>query len=134
MEWLNDILSGLDKVQGLSAAALVCFTCIVVGYVLRFIKAFPNNGIPVVVILWGALFMLFLADPRANNMPQRIWVVRNLCVGLIIGFIAWMLHKIVLSKIEEYVAKRFPGASDTQFFNRKESDPTPTEPTTGEKK
>lgn len=129
MDYLNDLLTGLDKIQGLSAVALVCFGCVVVGYVLRFIKSFPNDGIPVVVILFGAVAMLALADPRASAMPARIWTVRNLFVGLIIGFVAWMLHKIVLSRIEDYIAKRFPGASDTTFFTRKPSD-KPDEPTT----
>lgn len=123
MEWLNSILSSLDKIQGISAVGLICLSCIVVGYVLRFIKSFPNDGIPVVVILWGAVAMLVLADPRASDMPERIWVVRNFFVGLVIGFVAWMLHKIVLTKIEEYITAKFPEAtSDTTLFNAKPSD------------
>jgi len=125
MEWLNDLLSGLDKIQGLSAVALVCFTCVVVGYALRFIKAFPNDGIPVVVILWGALMMLLLADPRPTTMPARIWTVRNLGVGLIVGFVAWLLHKVVLSKIEDYISSKFPNLNDTTFFSHKDSTPPP---------
>lgn len=108
MDYLNALLAVLDKIQGLPAVALVCASCIVVGYVLRFIKAFPNNAIPVVVILWGAVAMMLLADPRATNMPLRIWAMRNLLVGLAIGFLAWMLHYWVLSWIEDYIAKKFP--------------------------
>lgn len=118
MDYLNDVLSLLDKVQGLSAVALVCFSCVVVGYVLRFIKQFPNDGIPVAVVLWGMVAMLVIADPHPAAMPMRIWTARNLMVGAIVGFIAWMLHKIVLSKIEDYITKRFPGSDNTTFFNK----------------
>lgn len=131
MDWINDLLSSLDKIQGLSAAALVCFTCIVVGYALRFIKRFPNDGIPVVVILWGGMAMLLLADPRASTMPARIWTMRNLCIGLVIGFVAWLLHKIVLSRIEDFIASKFPDLNDTAFFQRKANStgqPPPTDP------
>lgn len=117
METLNTILSALDKIQGLSAVALVFFSCIVIGYVLRFVKAFPNNAIPVVVILWGALAMLFIADPRATTMAARIWTARNVFVGLIIGFVAWITHKIILSRIEDVIASKF-NLGDTQFFSK----------------
>lgn len=125
MDTLNDILTSLDKIQGLSAVALVFLSCVVVGYALRFIKRFPNDGIPVVVILWGALAMLFIADPRATTMPARIWTARNVFVGLIIGMVAWLTHKMLLSKIENLISAKF-NLGDTQFFNRKPSDgPTP---------
>lgn len=133
MNQLENLLSVLDKIQGLPAVALVCFTCIAVGYALRFIKAFPNNGIPVVVILWGSLAMLFLADPRATSMSPRVWASRNVAVGLIIGFLSWMLHKIVLSRIEDWVAQRFPGAQDTAFFAKKDVDTLPEPSKTAEK-
>src|SRR5262249_39399457 len=118
MDWLNQLLSALDKIQGLPAAALVCFGCIVFGYILRFIKPFPNQGIPVAVILTGAVGMLLLADPRASSMPARIWTMRNLLVGLIIGFVAWMLHKFVLTRVEKWIASKVgaTGTGDTDFL------------------
>jgi len=135
IDYLNSLLSALDKIQGLSAAALICFGCIVLGYILRFIKKFPNDGIPVAVILFGSAMMLFLADPRPTAMPARIWSVRNLLVGAIIGFVAWMLHKVVLSKIEEYIAKKFPDLNDTTFFtNKKTAETTETTKTNDETK
>lgn len=85
---------------------MVLGCCIVVGYILRFIKAFPNDGIPVVVILTGALAMMMLADPRPTTMTARIWTTRNLIVGLIIGFIAWIMHKTIISKLETYLMQK----------------------------
>jgi len=119
IETLNDLLQWLDKIQGLSAGALVLLSCVVLGYVLRFIKKFPNDGIPVVVILWGAVAMLMLADPRATSMPARVWTLRNLIIGLVIGLLAWFIHNFALKKLEDFIASKFPDrSSDTTFFNK----------------
>lgn len=129
MDYLNDLLQWLDKIQGLSAGALVLFSAIVVGYALRFIKAFPNQGIPVVVILWSAVAMLIIADPRATTMPARVWTMRNLLAGLILGLVAWLLHNIVLSRFEDWLASKFPDLGNTDFFKRKKNgDGPPTDP------
>lgn len=125
LDKLNDVLSILDRIQGLPAAALVLFGCIVIGYVLRFIKAFPNNAIPVVVILSGSVLMLILADPRATAMPARIWTMRNLLVGLIIGFAAWMLHYYALAKIEDWIGSKF-NLGNTDFFRKSDVKPNDT--------
>lgn len=132
LDSIEQFLSFLDKIQGLSAAALVGLTCIVVGYLMRAIKPFPNEGIPVVVILWGAIGMLFLADPRATNMPARIWTVRNLFVGLVIGLLSWFAHKLILSRIENWFIAKYPASNGTTFLKRTtvdketERDKTPT--------
>lgn len=122
MDSINSVLQFLDKIQGLSAVALIFLSCIIVGYCLRFLKKFPNDGIPVVVILWGAVAMLIIADPRASTIPARIWTARNLCVGLVIGFVAWVSHKIILSRIEDFIASKIPGSGNTTFFSRKDTD------------
>lgn len=130
MTKLEELLKLLDGIQGLPAVALVCFTCVVVGYALRFIRPFPNQAIPVVVILWGAVAMLLLADARPTTMSPRIWTARNFSVGLIVGMLAWLLHKLVLARIEDLIAKRFPGSNDTAFFNKTDVAPEPPKPPT----
>lgn len=117
MNYLNDLLQWLDKIQGLPAVALVFISCIAVGYVLRGIKSFPNQAIPTVVVLWGMVAMLFIADPRASTMPARIWTARNTLVGLAIGFFAWLAHKYLLKKFENWIAKKFD-LGDTNFFDK----------------
>lgn len=104
---MNDILKALENVQNLSAAAMTFAASIICGYILRCIKKFPNDGIPLVVILTGCINMMVLADPRSSEVPIRIWITRHLIAGAIIGFIAWMSHKAVLSKLEDYLAQRF---------------------------
>lgn len=125
----------LDQIQGWSAAALVMGCCIVVGYALRFIKQFPNDGIPLAVILTGGLCMMLLADPRPSSVSMRIWTTRNLIVGLIIGFAAWMGHKLIISKIENFlmqksdaIAKLLGAKTGNTDFIKNPNPPTPPQP------
>lgn len=126
MPSLDQIIAWLNRLYGLPAGALVLGTCIVLGYILRFVKRFPNDGIPVAVVLWGAIAMSLVADSRASSMPLRIWVVRNVLVGMIIGLAAWMAHKIALSRLEDWIATKF-NLNNTDFFKKKT---IPTDPTT----
>lgn len=104
---MKEILTALENVQNLSIGALTFAASIICGYILRCIKKFPNDGIPLVVILTGCINMVVLADPRTTEVPIRIWITRHLIAGAIIGFIAWMSHKTVLSRLEDWLAQRF---------------------------
>jgi hypothetical protein len=101
LESLLDTLSNfLNGLYGIPATALVALTCIVWGYVLRFVKSFPNNGIPLAVILWGAILLPVIADGN-SKLPFRVWLVKNILVGLVTGFVAWIIHKQALSRLED---------------------------------
>lgn len=102
MEWLSE----LDKVLTMSNAGMVFCACIVVGYLLRVIPQFPNKSIPIAVILTGGIAMLLLAEDN-KEIAIRAWITRHLIGGLTIGFISWMAHYLVMSKIEDFLAKRF---------------------------
>lgn len=125
METLDQILSYLDRLEGLSAVALVFLSCIVVGYAWRFIhfKWFPNDAIPVVCIVWGAFAMSLIADARASNMPFRVWFVRNIMVGGIIGLAAWAVHNYAIKRLEDYLVTLFPKVGDTVFFTKNQTTP-----------
>jgi hypothetical protein len=56
-----------------------------------------------------------------------VWIFRNIFLGAIIGFLVWMLHAIALSRLEDWIAKRFPAIGDTAFFNKPAAPPTPVE-------
>lgn len=109
---IDGAIATLNKLYGLPAIALVALSCIVVGYILRCIKRFPNDGIPIAVILWGAAFLPLLSDYTPGKF--RIWLVRNVFVGLITGFVAWLFHNKILSKIEDKLG----------LFNNSTVDPT----------
>lgn len=97
---INDFIGGL---YGLGGAALTGISSIVVGYVFRSIKRFPNSAIPVVVVIYAGFANPFLADPYAPPQTMRLWLAKNAVVGIIMGFLAWKLHKNVLQKWEDKI-------------------------------
>ena len=121
METLDNLLSQLEKIQGWPAVALVFASCIVVGYLWKFLpfKWCASAATPAFVILWGAFAQSMLADGRPAGASLRLWIWRNLLVGLVIGFAAWLTHNLVISRIEDLLAARF-------------GKPAPTPPTSTE--
>lgn len=117
---LEQITDTLQKLYGLPAGTLVLFSCIVIGYVLKLFKKFPNDGIPIAVILWGGVLYPLIADSD-NDLTLRVWLVRNLIIGLVIGFAAWLLHNKILSKLEEKLGL---------FGEKTTTTPDPLPPTT----
>lgn len=121
LDSINDVLASLDKLQGVSATALVFFVCLCVAYAWRAlnVKWFPNDAIPVAVMLCGALVMAFIADGRPTTMPHHVWTVRNLAVGFVIGAVSVVLQNYVF----DWLASKIPGLSNTALFTK-----NPTEP------
>lgn len=103
----DSVIQELVKIQSWPNVALVFALVIIVGYCFRFWKNFPNEAIPVIVILTGAVGMMLLAEACPPNLKPRIWHAKNAIVGLIIGFLAWMAHNLVVSKVEDWLATKF---------------------------
>lgn len=103
----QEILDYIEHVNRLSASALTVCVCISAGYALRFIKKFPNDGIPLAVILTGGIMMMLLADARVETISIRLWIARSISVGLVLGTLSWFLHKLIISKLEDYLAVKF---------------------------
>jgi hypothetical protein len=107
---IDQIVELLQRLYSAPAILLVLFTCWVLGYALRCIRKFPNDGIPIAVILWGGVLAPFIADTN-STLPLRVWILRNILVGLVCGFVAWLVHNKVLSKVEERLGL-FGGKND----------------------
>jgi hypothetical protein len=108
-EKLDQVVDLLDRLNGLPAIALVLISCLALGYVLRLVRRFPNDAIPLAVILWGMAAMPLLSDFRTSGIQSlRIWLVRNVVLGLVVGFAAWAIHNRLLSAVEDWLATRFP--------------------------
>jgi len=114
---MQELIDSLDKILTLSNSAMVFGGCLVLGYVFRFIKKFPNDAIPIIVILNGAILMTLLADKREPVVTAHVWATRHMVAGAIIGFVAWMAHNTVISRIEDWLSQRF--AVVDKLFNGK---------------
>lgn len=101
MDWLQQ---QMDRLSGAPGWVLVGIACLIVGLTLKRIRSFPNSAIPCVVLLVGMLGNSLLAAEEPKGITHRAWLVRQIIIGLVIGFSAWGFHRIVLKKL----AERFP--------------------------
>lgn len=91
-----DVIVQWDKnLSGAPSGLLVFILCIAVGYVWKVIRVLPNRFIPLLVMLTGAGLHAAL-QPSPN--PS---IVRAAVVGFIIGFLAWLFHRLLLKKLED---------------------------------
>ncbi len=114
---MEKIIEFNDKLAGLPSGVLVFLMAIGLGYTLKAIKNFPNNGIPLVVVC-AATAIFMVGAPYTGTLPFRMLLVRNFCMGVVIGVASWLFHKILLKRLE----KRFgfePGFdSSPEAFRR----------------
>lgn len=91
-ETLKFITDTLGQLYGLPGYVLVYLLCLGLGFALKKSKWFPNEGIPLTIILVGAVFTCLIADPRGDTLPLRVWIVKNVVFGALIGIAAWATH------------------------------------------
>lgn len=132
MDTLKTALDWITKLETLPAGLLTLVVCIALGYVLKFVPEFPNSRIPVVNLVFGALFYMFTAPYTAANpliVQEHVPVaarLRALGIGLVLGAVAWLIHNKVLKLIEDsdLLAKVLPGVSGL-LANAKTNPPGP---------
>lgn len=98
---MDQILQLNDKLMGLPGGVLVFIVCIGTGYAVKLTERVHNSAIPIVVMLTGVILFALISPEKTDDAPIRIWLVKNICVGWIIGFAAWMSHKLILKRVEE---------------------------------
>lgn len=136
-KWIGSINELLSKLWGLPYLTVVFVLCFAVGLALRYSRRFPNDAIPLVVVCVGAIFAPLLADPRADSLPLRVWVAKNIAVGIIIGLATWVLHRYALKPLARKVSWLgwlAPYDGDTQIIvnpnppTKTETAPPPAQP------
>jgi hypothetical protein len=100
MKEVTEIVSSLYTAP---AYILVGLSAIVFGYLLRPIKRFPNDGIPVACVLWSIGFTLATMPQCPTGVGRISWRATNIMIGIIVGFGAWVFHKQILSRIEDKI-------------------------------
>ncbi len=120
MNELNDAITKmvdiLGRLNGLPGYALVFLLCLGMGFLLKTVTRFPNDAIPLAVVLMGAIFNSLIADTKADNIPFRLWIFKNAIVGAIVGLCAWGIHK---NRYRIPILKNFFKPEDqTGFINK----------------
>jgi len=98
---MNELIELNAKLLDLPAGVLVALFSITIGYVLKSAQFFPNNRIPVVVVVIASIMfpiLQFCAYAAKGDYDLWLWVPKNFVVGAIIGFIAWAFHAQILKR------------------------------------
>lgn len=95
--WLDQFSNGLRG----NRKFLVLVTCWCLGFLLKKIKGFPNNLIPLFVIPLGATFSLLIDDHHTPELP--LWQERliNFAIGFILSTAAWVSHRVVWKNLRK---------------------------------
>jgi hypothetical protein len=75
--------------------------CLILGYVLSKIESCPPQSIPAFVVLLGAFGNAVLAGGAPDERGFISWTARNLFIGAIIGFLAWIGHNRLLRMLAD---------------------------------
>lgn len=110
--YLDDAIRWSESLSNAPAAVLVFLMCIASGYVWKAIHIFPNRFTPLVVMFVGSFLLMGLTWAVDAAAPH---VLRNACVGFIIGFAAWLAHRLILKRIEDRFGKV---TDDTEFVEK----------------
>lgn len=98
------------RLAGAPSGLLVFALCIATGYVWKAIRICPNRFTPLAVMIFGLIYNLVLnwkSDER----------LRFALIGLIIGFLAWIFHRLLLKKLEDKLGVKIDeGDSDPAAF------------------
>lgn len=127
--------SFLLEVLKLKGPKLLAVFLIVLGYGLKFIPKFPNQFIPVIVLLSGtALAPFMLAWPQPGEIdpalryPEVAAWAQTLLAGFLVGGLSWLLHAKLLRKvIDEKLngTREITGKAEPHKLSEADSTPAP---------
>jgi len=103
----------LTKIQSWPSVALVLALGVMIGYVLTFWPQCPNRYIPIIILGFcgAAMVVLSILEPAPLKVPLYVISFRNFLIGMIIGFISIIAHKLIMSKITTWTGINFSESS-----------------------
>ena len=97
---------------------------IALGYVVRATNV-ENRRIPAIGIASGSIAFVSII-PLTVPPPAAFvasWFIQQWIIGVILSAVGWMIHYVVLSKVEEWLAKKVPAVDD--WLKKTADDPKP---------
>jgi hypothetical protein len=120
--YLDQVIQWDAKLWNLPFGAMTAVGLFLLCGVMFYARRVSNQNIPFYSIA-GAWALLFLVAPFNGELGLRLWVGKNLAMGLIVGTLAWGFAFRFLKP----VAERYRDRSDTQFFGKGAVAPIPAD-------
>jgi hypothetical protein len=100
MDTLTDLLNQIQKAP---VSLLVIVALNLIGLVLKLVPRFPNGWIPLCLLILGAGAMVGVGDVSSVGPGVRFPEITLAIIGIIYGFVAWLLHATLLKRLEKFV-------------------------------
>ena len=126
MNTLNDVIPYL-----LNPYTGTILFVIALGYVVRAVPFIDNKFIPLICIAAGSLFFLCVAPMTMKPDPEHAWnwYVMLWGIGLILSACAWLIHLVVISRVEDFARSKIPAVD--AWFQKTSDEPATTPKTPG---
>ena len=82
---------------------ILAIVTMMLGLTLKSIKIFPNRYIPLVTLPFCAVAYALMGNPKQIDHEISLPRVMLGFYGFIDGFVAWMGHRVILSRFEKYI-------------------------------
>lgn len=114
-KWLTDL-----GPLGLTFALVVA-----IGYLIRLVPWVANKYIPLLAPVVGGVLLPLIAPAGFVGAAWKNPTVVLVIYGIIVGVVAWVAHALIISRIEDMLASKFPAVG--KFFAAT-ADPQPVKP------
>jgi peptidoglycan/LPS O-acetylase OafA/YrhL len=102
---VDQVFTGLNHLHNLSAEVLIFIVCVAFGFGLRKWTKLKLRMSAAAVVTVGAVLNAVMAEGKAiSSMPPRIWLMRSLLIGVIVGCVAFIADAVILSRLKGWIA------------------------------
>ncbi len=117
----------IEQLQSATPEMAMVACLIALGYAFKFVPKLPNKFIPPILLVLAVIAYPMVADNGKAPYTMRYPIVRQAMTGVVIWFVAWAVHGLVLKRwVDKFLPKTSNG--DTKFFTDKKSEPPTTQP------
>lgn len=117
------VAGAVKQMQQWPVALLIIAVLIVAGSSLKIIGFFPNRFIPISVIALGGIGNGFLGDISSVSSQQRHPLAVLVLQGIMLGFVAWILHASLLKRFEKFIPFLGGRSGDTVIIGKDDIKP-----------
>ena len=101
---VDQVFTGLNHLHSMSAEGLIFIVCVAFGFGLRKWTKLSLRTTAAAVVAAGAVLNVVMAEGKSMaTMSFRIWAMRSLLIGVIIGVVAFLADTVIVSRIKGWV-------------------------------
>jgi hypothetical protein len=101
---VDQVFTGLNHLHNMSGEVLIFIVCVALGFALRKWTELKLRVTASAVVAAGAVLNVVMAEGKGSaTMPFRIWAMRSLLIGVIIGCVAFLADTVIVSRLKGWI-------------------------------